>query len=167
MSETANVTIRRATAADGAAFIALVRGLAAYEKLEPPTPEGEKRLLRDAFGEKPRIDVLLAEKGGRAIAYAIFFETYSSFLALPTLYLEDVFVMPEARRLGAGKAIMRFLAAEALRRGCGRLEWVVLDWNALAIGFYDKLGATRLKEWLPYRLTGDALAALAAANPNA
>lgn len=157
MPDRSDVTIRRATAADGAAFIALVRGLAAYEKLDPPTPEGEKRLLRDAFGEKPRIEVLLAESGGRAIAYAIFFETYSSFLALPTLYLEDVFVMPEARRLGAGGAIVKWLAAEALRRGCGRLEWVVLDWNALAIGFYEKLGATRMKEWLPYRLTGDAL----------
>jgi len=156
-----DVAIRRATAADGAAFIALVRGLAAYEKLEPPSPEGEKRLLRDAFGEKPRIEVLLVETAGRAIGYAIFFETYSSFLALPTLYLEDLFVMPEARRLGAGRAVMTWLAREAIRRGCGRLEWVVLDWNALAIDFYDRLGAVRMKEWLPYRLAGDALRAVA------
>ncbi len=149
--------VRRATSADGDAFVELVRGLAAYEKLEPPTPEGERRLRADAFGDRRRIEVILAESGSRAIGYAIFFETYSSFLALPTLYLEDLFVVPEARGSGAGRALMKWLAREAVRRGCGRLEWVVLDWNRLALDFYDRLGARRLEEWIPYRLAGDAL----------
>ena len=160
-----DIVIRRATAQDGEAFLALVRGLAAYEKLEPPTREAGERLLRDAFGPAPRIEVLLAEVASRAIGYAITLETYSSFRALPTLYLEDVFVVPEARRLGAGRALLRHLAAEALRRGCGRLEWVVLDWNALALGFYQKIGARRMSEWIPFRLEGDALRALAAQPP--
>jgi GNAT superfamily N-acetyltransferase len=155
------VVVRRAAAADGPAFLALVRGLAAYEKLAPPDAEAERRLLRDAFGERPRIEVLLGELDGRAVAYAIFFETYSSFLALPTLYLEDLFVLPEARRRGVGEALLRHLAGEAGRRGCGRMEWMVLDWNALAIGFYERLGASRLGGWLPFRITGDALRRLA------
>ena len=153
----AQVTVRPAIRSDGETFLALVRGLAEYEKLEPPTPEGEHRLLQDAFGEKRRIEVLLAEIDGRAIGYAIFLETYSSFLALPTLYLEDLFVRPDARRSGAGHAVMGWLARETLRRGYGRLEWMVLDWNRLAIEFYDRLGATPLEKWLPYRLSGEAL----------
>jgi ABC-type dipeptide/oligopeptide/nickel transport system permease component len=95
------------------------------------------------------------------LGYAITFETYSSFLALPTLYLEDLFVIPEARGSGAGRAAFRHLAAEALRRGCGRMEWAVLDWNALAIGFYERLGAQRLSEWYTYRLTADQLRGIA------
>jgi len=154
--------IRPATAADGDTFLALVDALADYEKLDRPTPEARRRLLRDAFGERPRISVFLAERGGRAVAYAIVLETYSSFLALPTLYLEDLFVLPDERRGGIGRAMIRYLADEALRRGCGRMEWVVLDWNQLAIDFYDKLGARRLSEWYTYRLTADQLREIAA-----
>ncbi|HEU0014867.1 MAG TPA: GNAT family N-acetyltransferase [Longimicrobium sp.] len=153
--------IRPATAADGDTFLALVDALADYEKLDRPTPEARARLLADAFGPRPRISVFLAERGGRAVAYAIVLETYSSFLALPTLYLEDLFVLPDERRGGIGRAMIKVLADEALRRGCGRMEWVVLDWNQLAIDFYDKLGARRLSEWYTYRLTADQLREIA------
>ena len=151
------VRIRPATAADAESWLALVDALADYEKLDRPTPEARERLVRDAFGPSPRIGVHLAEVDGRPVAYSITFETYSSFLALPTLYLEDLFVLPEARRHGVGSAFFRFLAGEAVRRGCGRMEWVVLDWNQLAIGFYEKLGARHLKEWYTYRLTAEQL----------
>ncbi|HEX6039699.1 GNAT family N-acetyltransferase [Longimicrobium sp.] len=158
------ITIRPATAADADTFLALVDALADYEKLDRPTPEARGRLVADAFGERPRISVFLGELDGRAVAYAIVLETYSSFLALPTLYLEDLFVIPEARRFGLGRAFFRALATEALRRGCGRMEWVVLDWNQLAIDFYDKLGARRMTEWYTYRLTAEQLAEVAGAS---
>jgi GNAT superfamily N-acetyltransferase len=150
--------IRPAAEGDAETFLALVDALADYEKLDRPSPEARDRLMRDGFGPEPRrFRAFLAEVDGRAVAYAITFETYSSFLALPTLYLEDLFVLPDARRLGIGSAFFRFLAGEAVRRGCGRMEWVVLDWNQLAIDFYDKLGARRMTEWYTYRLTGDQL----------
>jgi GNAT superfamily N-acetyltransferase len=98
------------------------------------------------------------------VSYAIVLETYSSFLALPTLYLEDLFVVPDARRHGIGGAFFRFLAGAAVRRGCGRMEWVVLDWNELAIGFYDKLGARRMTEWYTYRLNAEQLQEIAGAS---
>jgi GNAT superfamily N-acetyltransferase len=156
-----DLTIRSATAHDGDTFLSLVDALADYEKLDRPTPEARQRLLADAFGERQRISVFLAEREGRAVAYAIVLETYSSFLALPTLYLEDLFVLPDERRGGIGRAMITVLAEEALRRGCGRMEWVVLDWNQLAIDFYDKLGARRLSEWFTYRLTADQLREMA------
>jgi GNAT superfamily N-acetyltransferase len=155
------IDIRHATQADGRTFLALVQKLAEYEKLQPPSPEAQERLLRDAFGPSPRIEVLIAAKDGRDVGYAIFFEIYSSFLALPSLYLEDLFVVTEARGTGAGSALMRWLAREAVRRRCGRFEWQVLDWNRLAIDFYERLGAEHLKEWETYRLTGEALQRLA------
>lgn len=156
------VQIRSATPADAEAFLDLVDALADYEKLPRPTPDARERLLRDGFGEPPRrFDALLAERDGRAVGYAIVLETYSSFLARPTLYLEDLFVVPEARGAGIGHAFFRHLAAEAVRRGCGRMEWVVLDWNTTAIGFYERLGATRLAEWYAYRLTAAQLQRLA------
>lgn len=155
-------TIRPATTAEADVFLELVDALADYEKLARPSPEARARLLADAFGERKRIDVFLAEDdAGRAAGYAIVLESYSSFLALPTLYLEDLFVVPEARRGGIGHAFFRFLAGEAIRRGCGRMDWVVLDWNRLAIDFYEKLGARRLSEWETYRLTADQLREIA------
>lgn len=158
------VTIRPATRADGDTWLALVDALADYEKLARPTPDAKARLLSDAFGPEPhRIQVYMAEAEGRAVAYAITCETYSSFLALPTLYLEDLFVLPGDRRLGVGRAMFRHLGAEAVRRGCGRMEWVVLDWNQLAIDFYDKLGARRMKEWYTYRLTDEQMREIAQA----
>ena len=155
------ITIRPASAADGDTFLALVDALADYEKLDRPTSEARARLLADAFGERQRISVFLGERDGTAVAYAIVLETYSSFLALPTLYLEDLFVVPDARRGGIGRAFFRYLAGEAVRRGCGRMEWVVLDWNQLAIDFYEKLGARRMTEWFTYRLNAEQLAEVA------
>ena len=158
---TPEIQIRPASPADGETFLALVDALADYEKLARPSQDARARLLADAFSPRPRISVFLAELDGAAVAYAIVLETYSSFLALPTLYLEDIFVVPEARRHGIGRTFFRVLAAEALRRGCGRMEWVVLDWNQLAIDFYEKLGARHLREWYTYRLSADELARIA------
>jgi len=157
------VTVRPATRADGERWLALVDALADYEKLARPTPEARGRLLNDAFGPGPhRIQVYMAEAGGHAVGYAITCETYSSLLALLTLYLEDLFVLPDERRHGIGQALFRHLAGEAERRGCGRMEWVVLDWNQLAIDFYEKkLGAKRMTEWYTYRLTADKLREIA------
>jgi len=151
------ITVRRAAAPDAETFLSLVDALADYEKLDRPTPDARERLTRDAFGPKPRIEAWLAEENGTAIGYAITFESYSSFLALPTLYLEDLFILPEYRKRKAGWTVFRTLAAEAVRRGCGRMEWAVLDWNQLAIDFYERLGAKRLKEWYVYRLTNEQL----------
>jgi GNAT superfamily N-acetyltransferase len=158
----ADVVIRAAAAQDGETFLALVDALADYEKLDRPTADARQRLLNDAFGPAPnRIRVFLGEVDGRAVAYAITCETYSSFLALPTLYLEDLFVLPDQRRGGIGRAFFRHLAGEAVRGGYGRMEWVVLDWNQLAIDFYDKLGARRMTEWYTYRLTAEQLREIA------
>ena len=148
----AAIRIRSAQTADGRAVLSLVDALADYEKLKRPAPAARARLLRDAFGTKPRIHILLAEHHGQAIGYAIMLETYSSFLALPTLYLEDLFVRPEDRLRGAGKKLFQAVLKEARRRRCGRMEWMVLDWNKLAIGFYRKLGARHMKAWHLYRI---------------
>ncbi|HEY0038803.1 MAG TPA: GNAT family N-acetyltransferase [Longimicrobium sp.] len=157
------ITIRPATPEDADTFLGLVDQLADYEKLDRPSPEARGRLVADAFGPRQRISVFLGELDGTAVSYAIVLETYSSFLALPTLYLEDLFVVPDARRHGIGGAFFRFLAGEAVRRGCGRMEWVVLDWNELAIGFYEKLGARRMTEWYTYRLNAELLQEIAGA----
>lgn len=153
--------IRRARPDDGPAFLALVHELASYEKLAGPTPEAEARLLRDAFGERRRFDLFVAEEDGRIVAYAAAFETYSTFLARPVLYLEDLYVTPAARRTGVATALLRELAREAVRRGCARMSWVVLDWNVDAQKFYERLGAARSQGWLPYAVQGAALEALA------
>ncbi|HYJ80319.1 MAG TPA: GNAT family N-acetyltransferase [Longimicrobiaceae bacterium] len=157
------IAIRPTSAADGDTFLALVDALADYEKLDRPTAAAKERLLRDAYGPAPnRIQVYFAEREGRTVGYAMTCETYSSFLALPTLYLEDLFVLPAERGRGAARAMFRFLAGEAVRRGCGRMEWVVLDWNRLAIDFYERLGARRMEEWYTYRLTAEQLRGIAA-----
>jgi GNAT superfamily N-acetyltransferase len=151
------VNIRKAIAADADVIISLIIGLAEFEKLPPPDEAAQRRLVADAFGPRPRFEIYLAEVGAAAAGYAFVLETYSTFLALPTLYLEDLFVLPEFRARRIGYALMLHLAGEALRRGCGRLEWVVLDWNTHAIDFYERLGARRLTDWLPYRLDIDGL----------
>lgn len=145
--------VRQATQADAPAILRLVLGLAEYEKLTPPDEAAQERLVRDMFTTPPRIQAFLAEVGGEAVGYAFIFETYSSFLALPTLYLEDLFVLPEHRSKKAGYALFRHVVAEAHRRGCGRMEWSVLTWNRLAIDFYVRLGARHLSDWAVYRLT--------------
>jgi GNAT superfamily N-acetyltransferase len=152
-----SVTIRRAQSTDGQAFLGLVDALADYEVLDRPLPAARKRLLDDAFGAKPRFELLVAEIEGELVGYAFFYETYSSFLAKPTLWLEDIFVLPDAREAGAGGGLFKAVAHEAVRRDCGRMEWTVLTWNTLAQDFYARRGAAPLEEWRTWRLTGDAL----------
>jgi GNAT superfamily N-acetyltransferase len=153
MASTYAAVVRRAVADDAQAILSLVDALADYEKLERPDAGARERLIRDLFGPKPRLDCWLAFLDGYPVGYAFTFETYSSFLALPTLYLEDLFVLGEYRGRQAGYALFQAVHEEAKRRGCGRLEWTVLDWNQLAMDFYDRLGARWMKEWRLYRLT--------------
>jgi GNAT superfamily N-acetyltransferase len=144
--------IRPAESADSEALFRLIDALADFEKLPKPDAAARERLVQDAFGVRKRIDVFLAELGKEPVAYAIVFETYSSFLALPSLYLEDIFVLSEHRGRQVGHRLFTHCVNEAYRRGCGRMEWAVLDWNRSAIDFYERAGARQLKEWLYYRL---------------
>lgn len=146
------IRIRKAERADAPAVLKLVHGLAEYEKLPPPDAEAQTRLIQDMFSSPPRIQAYLGEYNGTAAGYAFVFETYSSFLAMPTLYLEDIFVLPEFRNKKIGYALFTAMVAEAHRRGCGRMEWTVLDWNLLAIDFYNRMGARHMKEWQLHRL---------------
>ncbi len=148
-----SLQIRKAHTADASAILRLVEGLASYEHLDPPDESARRRLVDDMFGDHPRIEAFLALVDGTPAGYAFIFESYSSFLALPTLYLEDLFVLPEFRKMKAGYFLFHAVAREARRRGCGRMEWTVLDWNAPAIEFYRRLGAKHMKEWHLYRLT--------------
>lgn len=141
--------IRPYRSSDARDFLRLVRELARYEELEPPTPAAGRRLVRD-IGR--RIHVLMAELDGRKVGYALYHFTYSSFLARPMLYLEDVFVLSEHRGRGLGKAFFRALFRAARSARCVRMEWAVLNWNEPAIRFYDGLGARPLKDWTTYRL---------------
>lgn len=133
-------------------FISLIEGLANYEKLDPPDDQAKSRLKRDGLSENPIYEAYLGFLNGTPIGYIIYFFTYSSFLALPTLYLEDIFILEEYRRKGFGRKLFDFCAKQAQIRGCGRIEWCVLTWNELAIKFYEKIGAARLN-WYFYRLT--------------
>jgi len=149
------LTVRPAVPADAETILLLVRGLADYERLPPPDKAAQDRLIRDMFSTPPRIQAFLGEYEGVAAGYTFVFETYSSFLAFPTLYLEDLFVLPAYRKRKVGYALFLAMVAEAHRRGCGRMEWSVLDWNTPAIDFYKRFGATHLKEWHVYRLLRD------------
>jgi len=140
----------------------LIRGLARYEKLEHEVVMTEEKLTESLFGERRYAETLIAEKDGEPIGFALFFHNYSTFLAQPGIYLEDLFVLPEKRGGGVGRALLEHLAQLAVDRGCGRLEWAVLDWNVDAIRFYQRLGAKPNADWTVYRLTGESLQALAA-----
>ncbi|MCE9580963.1 MAG: GNAT family N-acetyltransferase [Planctomycetes bacterium] len=155
------IEIRPARKSDAKHFLGLVVALANFEKLPPPDAGARRRLIRDAFGTKPRYTLWIAELDGRVVAYAIFFFTYSSFLARPTLYLEDIFVHPDARGRGVATLVMKRLAREALKHGCGRFEWTVLDWNKPARSLYRGLGAKELKEWVVCRVAGPEVKQLA------
>jgi GNAT superfamily N-acetyltransferase len=144
--------IRPARPEDGPAFVALIRALAEFEQLPGPTDEAAARLLEDAFGPRPRYEILVAELDGQIVAYAITFQTYSTFLARPTLFLEDLFVHPRARRRGIARAMLARLHETARERGCGRFEWMVLDWNVDAQKLYDSIGGQRLGQWVLYRV---------------
>jgi GNAT superfamily N-acetyltransferase len=149
--------IRPATATDVPAILALIRELAAYEKLTHACVATEELLAQHLFGPERAAEALVAEDTGQVVGYAIYFKTFSTFLAKPGLYLEDLYVQPAHRRRGLGKALLRHLAQLAITRGYGRVEWAVLDWNAPSIAFYKSLGAVPLDEWTMFRLTGDAL----------
>jgi GNAT superfamily N-acetyltransferase len=142
-------------------LLELIDGLADYEKLARPDEAARARLAADAVSEPPRFRTLLAELDGELVGYAIYFFTYSTFRARPTLYLEDVFVLPDRRSQGAGVALFRACAREAVAQGCARMEWQVLAWNEPSIQFYERLGARHLTDWLPFRLDDDALRAVA------
>jgi GNAT superfamily N-acetyltransferase len=157
----APLTIRRATARDAPTILGLIRGLAEYERLAHEVEATLPRLRRHGFGRRPYYEALICRRGRIPIGFALYFFTYSTFLARPSLYLEDLFVLPDERRNGAGQALLRALARIAVRRGCGRMEWAVLDWNRPAIRFYRSLGARLKKEWILTRLSGAALARLA------
>jgi ribosomal protein S18 acetylase RimI-like enzyme len=145
--------VRPARPADGPAYIALVRALAEFEELPGPSDEAAARLLGDAFGERPRYQLDVAELDGEVVGYAVSFRTYSTFLARPTLFLEDLCIHPRARRRGLARELMALLEARARAEGCGRFEWMVLDWNEPALAFYERLGAGRLDSWRLHRKT--------------
>lgn len=152
------IEIRPAETRDLPSVIALVRGLADFEKLPGPDAAAEARFYDDFA--RGRYRLLVADAGGALVGYALYFFTYSTFLAQPSLYLEDLFVQPDARGRGLGERFMRRLAAESLREGCGRFEWTVLDWNVRAQKFYRSLGAELLDDWRVCRVTGEALRTL-------
>ncbi|HKP51724.1 MAG TPA: GNAT family N-acetyltransferase [Chloroflexia bacterium] len=158
MTDATGIIVRAATREDAPAILTLVVALADFEKLPPPDEAAQQRLIADAFSPRPRVEIFLAEVEGEVVGYAFVFETYSTFLALPTLYLEDLFVLPEFRGKKVGYALFAHCAEEAVRRGCGRFEWMVLAWNEHAIQFYERLGARHLHDWLVYRLDREALA---------
>lgn len=150
-------SIRTASIADVPLILEFIRGLADYEKLSHEVVATEAALRATLFGSPPAAHVVIAEVDGRPAGFALYFFNYSTFLAKPGLYLEDLFVKPEFRGAGTGKALLLHLAKIANARGCGRMEWSVLDWNEPAIKFYDALGARRMTEWQICRLTGPAL----------
>jgi len=155
------ISVRSASPADAATIVGFIRGLAAYEKLSHEVKLTEAGLAEALFCASPRAFCDIAEADGRPVGFALWFYNYSTFEGGFGLYLEDIFVVPEARGTGAGKALMRRLAERCRDEGLKRLEWQVLDWNALAIAFYDRLGASDGREWIPRRLSGAALAKLA------
>ena len=153
--------LRPAKPADVPVILQLVRALAEYERAPEAVVATEQDFLRHGFGPSPRFSVLLAEEDGNVAGFALWFFTFSTWLGKPGLFLEDLFVRPELRGRGIGKALMLELARIAVREGCGRFEWNVLDWNQPSIDFYRSLGARQLDEWVGCRLEGDALRALA------
>jgi GNAT superfamily N-acetyltransferase len=155
------LSVRRAARRDAPTILALIRGLAEYERLLPQVTASVGAVRRHGFGRRRYFEALICRSRGRPIGFALYFFTYSTFLARPTLYLEDLFVRPEARGGGAGYTLLKALARIAVRRGCGRMEWTVLDWNRPSIRFYRRLGARLRREWILTRLEGAALRRLA------
>jgi len=148
-----NIKIRAAKKTDGKEIIKLIEELAMFEKLPTPDKNAKNRLLKDAFGNNPPFYILVAEEERKIVGYAFYFFAYSSFLAKRTLYLEDIFITESRRNQGIGKLFWNKLLQIARKNSCGRMEWCVLDWNKNAIRFYEKLGASELKDWIYYRLS--------------
>jgi GNAT superfamily N-acetyltransferase len=160
-----NVTIRPARSEDVPVILTLIKGLGEYERMADEIVATEEGLRTWLFGERPAAEVVLAYVDETVVGFALFFHNFSTFLGRPGLYLEDLFVVPEWRGRGIGRMLMVHLAEIAVRRGCGRMEWAVLDWNESAIGFYLRLGAVVMNEWRLCRLTGEALAQVGSAKP--
>jgi GNAT superfamily N-acetyltransferase len=152
--------IRAAQPGDVPVIADLIRQLAKFEKLENEVVLTEELLMIGLFGPHPYAETVIAEEDGQPIGFALFFHTFSTFLARPGIYLEDLFVLAEHRGRGVGRALLAHLAHLAVERGCGRLEWAVLNWNQEAIRFYERLGARPNSEWTVYRLAGEALGSL-------
>ena len=159
--DNAQLRIRRGSARDISALVSLSRELARYERLESHIDLNAKRLRRDGFGRRRFFESLICTRAERIIGYAVYYFAYSTFTCGPVLFVEDIFVLPEERGKGAGKALMVELARAAVRKGCDQMEWLVLDWNAPSINFYQGLGARLDKEWVLTRLTGARLRRLA------
>jgi GNAT superfamily N-acetyltransferase len=157
----AAIHIRKAEEQDVPLILHFIQSLAEYERLRDSCVANEDQLRKTLFTESPAAEVIIASIDGEPMGFALFFHNYSTFLAQRGVYLEDLFVKPEARGRGVGYALLSALARIALDRDCGRLEWAVLDWNELAIDFYKQIGARPLDDWTVYRMTGDALEKLA------
>jgi GNAT superfamily N-acetyltransferase len=155
--EGADFTIRAALPGDVGAIVRLIHGLAEFERLTHLVEVTPEKLAPHLFGPRPVAEAIVAERGDRIVAFALFFTNFSTFLARPGLYLEDLFVEPEARGDGIGQALLEHLARLAATRGCGRFEWSVLDWNEGAIRFYQRMGATVMPDWRICRIAGAAL----------
>jgi GNAT superfamily N-acetyltransferase len=153
--------IRAATVTDVPIILQLIRDLATYERAPNEVTATEDQLVDVLFGEKPTAEVVLAFENKTPVGFAVFFHNFSTWLGRPGIYLEDLFVKPEVRGKGYGRALLVYLAKIARDRGCGRMEWAVLDWNEPAIEFYLKLGAKPMEEWTVFRLTSDGIAKLA------
>jgi GNAT superfamily N-acetyltransferase len=155
------VTIRPAAPGDVGLILAMITELAEYERLSHQVTASEPQLRHWLFAAKPAAEVLIGALDGEPAGFALFFQNFSTFLARPGLYLEDLYVRPAGRNLGLGAALLKELARLAVQRGCGRLEWAVLDWNEPAIGFYKRLGATPMHDWTIWRVSDEALQRLA------
>ena len=161
-----STTIRSCRPSDAERLVDLVRELAVYEKLEAEAQASPDDFRTHLFGPRPSAEAFVAEVDGRVVGFALIFATFSTFRGQPGMYLEDLFVRPEYRGRGIGRALLATLARLAVERGCGRLEWAVLDWNAPSIGFYRALGALPMVEWTTYRLSDEPLSRLAGLAPS-
>jgi GNAT superfamily N-acetyltransferase len=158
---TRQISIRRATPADVPLILTFIRELAAYEKLAHEVAAREEDFHEALFGARPVVEAVIASLDAEPVGYALFFANFSTFLGKPGLYLEDLYVRPEARGHGAGRALLEHLAQIAVERNWGRFEWAVLDWNEPSINFYKRMGARAMDEWTIFRMTGESLRRLA------
>jgi len=155
------ISIRRASVADAPLILRFIKELAEYERMSDEVTATVDQITDRLFGTKPAAEALIGEVGGEPAGFALYFQNFSTFLARPGIYLEDLYVRPAARRLGLGAALLARLAKLAVERDCGRLEWAVLDWNQPAMDFYSRLGARPMHDWTVWRLSGEALRLLA------
>ncbi len=161
MASSGNISIRAAREQDVPTILGFIRELAEYEKLSHEVVATEAMLRQHLFGARPVAEVLIAELDAKPVGFALFFHNFSTFLGRPGIYLEDLYVQPHARGRGIGKAMLVRIGKLAVERGCGRVEWSVLDWNEPSIQFYRKLGAVPMSDWTVFRVAGDALTRLA------